>query len=211
MPLQSWSDRTFASPILPPYRGIRASRPATTAANRWIRAGASVQPGAFLGINLRVDEVDRHSAQTASEESLNGSTHTSERVVPAINIYSLARNIEQLLKGTISMARVVVEQLVADIDGGEAAETLKFSYRGVDYELELSEKNVAKMEKALDPYLSAARRVKGSRATSRRSTGATVGPSSTDVREWAKSQGIPVSNRGRVAAAVLRQYQESQR
>lgn len=47
----------------------------------------------------------------------------------------------RLLKGSVCMARVVIEQLVDDLDGGKASETVNFSYRVVDYDIDLAAKN----------------------------------------------------------------------
>ena len=51
----------------------------------------------------------------------------------------------------ISLARRVIEELVDDLDGEAASETIMFSYRGVDYEVDLSEKNAAGLDDALAP------------------------------------------------------------
>lgn len=113
------------------------------------------------------------------------------------------------------MARKVVEQLVDDLDGGKAVEVVRFSYQGVDYEIDLSARNAKAMDKAVSPYISAARRVGGRRSGSRRSPGRAAarssrrGPDARLVREWAASQGIDVSTRGRVRADVMRQYQDA--
>ena len=107
------------------------------------------------------------------------------------------------------MARRVIEELVDDIDGQEASETVTFAYRGIGYEVDLSEKNAEKLDKVLAPYVAAARKVRGSRsprATARSTSG---GPDPKDVREWARGEGIEVSNRGRVPADVIRWYQEA--
>ena len=104
------------------------------------------------------------------------------------------------------MARKVIEELVDDIDGQEASETVKFSYRGTDYEVDLSERNAAKMDKALARYVGVARKVKTTRST-RTVARFTGGPNPRDIRDWAKSEGIEVSDRGRVPADVARQYQ----
>jgi hypothetical protein len=109
------------------------------------------------------------------------------------------------------MARRVVEHLVDDIDGGKAVEAVRFSYQGVDYEIDLSAKNAKALDKAVSPYVSAARRVGGRRSTSRRPAGKSSGrgPESSEVRAWATRQGIKVSARGRVPADVVRHYQEA--
>lgn len=118
------------------------------------------------------------------------------------------------------MARRIVHQLVDDLDGtvldvGEG-ETVLFSLDGVAYEIDLTDANAAALRGALAPYIDAARSVSrarsGGRAASssstnerrRRRTGQQdYGP----VREWAKSNGYKVSERGRVPASVLEAYE----
>ncbi len=117
----------------------------------------------------------------------------------------------RLLKGSVCMARVVIEQLVDDLDGGKAAETVNFSYRGVDYEIDLGAKNAKALDKVMAPYLEVARRVPrkraaGQRSASKASNGA---PDAGLVRAWAKAQGLQVSDRGRVSADIVNQYREA--
>jgi hypothetical protein len=105
------------------------------------------------------------------------------------------------------MAQKVQTLLIDDIDGGEAEGTVRFGLDGTDYEIDLSTKHAETLRKALAPYLSAARRAPGSAARKPSRTGrraATVGgPDPTAVREWAKSQGIEVKDRGRVPAELV--------
>jgi hypothetical protein len=118
---------------------------------------------------------------------------------------------------------VIVED---DLDGSEAVEAVRITIQGVQYELDLSERNFAKLQKALDPYLSVARRVGGSRngAIRARSTDVVVGDvligdadvddsdvgevavDNAAVRAWAGSNGIRVSGRGRISRAVIAQF-----
>lgn len=116
----------------------------------------------------------------------------------------------QLVRGAMSLARSVVRELVDDIDDDPATETVRLSYRGVDYEVDLSTRNAAALDEALAPYLRSSRRVRRGR-TARSSTATPGGsaPSPKDVRSWARSQGIEVSERGRVRAEVTRRYQEA--
>lgn len=109
------------------------------------------------------------------------------------------------------MARRVIQELGDDIDGSAPSETVKLSYRGVDYEVDLSARNAAALDEALAPYLESARRVqaaRGARRTRSPKSGAAT-PSPKEVREWAKKQGMQVSDRGRVPADVTRRYQEA--
>src|SRR4029077_10617401 len=58
------------------------------------------------------------------------------------------------------MAERVIRQIIDDIDKSEIAEgegeRIEFTFRGVAYQLDLSNANVAKLEKALAPYIDAA-------------------------------------------------------
>lgn len=119
----------------------------------------------------------------------------------------------QLVREGFTLARRVIKELIDDIDdidGSEATETVRFSYRGTDYEVDLSERHSAKMDKALARYIAAARKVKGTRpgrsVVARAISG---GVDSKVVREWARGEGIEVSDRGRVPADVVGQYLEA--
>jgi hypothetical protein len=106
------------------------------------------------------------------------------------------------------MARQVITVLTDDFDGGDADHTIEFGLDGVNYTIDLSEKNAGKLRKAFDPYLAVAtragrtagRRVAApvSRATNRESNQA--------IREWAAKNGWEVSERGRIPGSVVEAY-----
>ena len=106
------------------------------------------------------------------------------------------------------MAQRTIIKLVDDLDNKEIeddGQTVSFSYNGVQYEIDLSEKNAKKLGDALAPFVSAARRVGGLEARGSSST-------KTDkhqlgaMREWARQHGMKVSNRGRVSQEVQNAY-----
>jgi hypothetical protein len=104
------------------------------------------------------------------------------------------------------MAQKIQTLLIDDLDGGPAEGTVRFGLDGAEYEIDLSAKHAEAMRKALEPYVSAARRASGSAARRPGRNGrraATAGPDSTAVREWAKAQGIEVKDRGRVPAELV--------
>ncbi len=103
------------------------------------------------------------------------------------------------------MAREVQVFLKDDIDGTVADRNVTFALDGVEYEIDLNEGNIAKLVNILEPWTTAARRVRGSKARSRRRVN--DGPSTNDVRVWARSQGHEVSDRGRIPAAVMAAYE----
>ena len=105
------------------------------------------------------------------------------------------------------MARrtVTTTEYTDDIDGGPAAGTVQFAFDGTNYEIDLSRSNVKAFEKAVSVYVGHARKVRGTRKAS-----ANRGGSKHDlsvVREWARSNGYEVSERGRVASTVLEAYE----
>ena len=105
------------------------------------------------------------------------------------------------------MAQKVQTLLIDDLDGGEADGTVRFGLDGAEYEIDLSAGHAEALRTALAPYVSAARRAPGTAARrpgrgGRRAASAGA-PDPTAVREWAKSQGIEVKDRGRVPAELV--------
>jgi hypothetical protein len=106
------------------------------------------------------------------------------------------------------MAQKVNIVLVDDLDGTEATETVSFALDGSSYEIDLNDANAAALREALGGYVGHARKVAGgARRTRRSGSGSSSSSSNTkDVREWAKSQGMEVSERGRISADVQQAY-----
>jgi Lsr2 len=113
------------------------------------------------------------------------------------------------------MAKETIVRLTDDIEGGEAVETLTFSLRGVEYEIDLSEKNVAALEKIFERYTKAGQRVVPYRAARGSGQGRNKRPRGTSspsgeaaaIREWAIASGYAVSSRGRISAEVRAAYE----
>lgn len=105
------------------------------------------------------------------------------------------------------MAQKVQTLLIDDLDGGQAEGTVRFGLDGAEYEIDLSAEHAEALREALAPYVSAARRAPGSAARrpgrSGRRAASAGAPDPTSVREWAKSQGIEVKDRGRVPAELV--------
>jgi len=106
------------------------------------------------------------------------------------------------------MAQKVQVVLIDDIDGGDATETVTFGLDGVTYEIDLNDKNAAKLRDALAVWVGSGRRVTGrsARGTSRPTGRRASGDDSSAIREWAKANGHKVSERGRISAAVREAY-----
>ncbi len=100
------------------------------------------------------------------------------------------------------MAQKVNIVLIDDIDGSGAVETVSFGLDGTSYEIDLNKKNAAALRDALAGYVGNARKVTGSRRGGRRSSAAALGPSAREVRDWARSNGFKVPDRGRIPADI---------
>jgi Lsr2 len=104
------------------------------------------------------------------------------------------------------MAQKVQTLFIDDIDGGEAEGTVRFGLDGADYEIDLSAAHSKALRKAAAKYIAAGRKVSGparrrGQGSGRKNSGS--GPSPSEVREWAKAQGIEVRDRGRVPSELV--------
>ena len=106
------------------------------------------------------------------------------------------------------MAQKVQVLLVDDLDGGEASETVSFSLDGTAYEIDLTSENAGKLRKDFTQYIDHAR--KGGGGGRRRR--ARTGPGrerSAEIRAWARQRGHKVSERGRIPATIIQEYEAS--
>jgi hypothetical protein len=106
----------------------------------------------------------------------------------------------------VHVAQKIQTLFIDDIDGSEAEGTVRFALDGAEYEIDLNAKNAEALRKALSRYVEAARRSSGTTARRPARAGrraAASGLNTTEVREWAKAQGIDVKDRGRVPAELV--------
>jgi hypothetical protein len=104
------------------------------------------------------------------------------------------------------MAHKVQTLFIDDLDGSEAEDTVRFGLDGTEYEIDLNAGNAQALRTALARYVEAARRSTGTaaRRPARSRKPVARGPgNSTEVRDWAKSQGIDVKDRGRIPAELI--------
>ena len=107
-----------------------------------------------------------------------------------------------------AMAKSVHVVVSDDLDGSEGAETVSFGFEGISYEIDLSQKNRAKLDKTFAPFIEHGRRVtQRRRPSATRTTGPRIDRAS--IRNWAKEQGLHVSERGRISAEVMQKYEAS--
>jgi hypothetical protein len=112
------------------------------------------------------------------------------------------------------VAKRTIHVLVDDIDGGDADETVKFALDGIQYEIDLSNKNASKLREAIAPYVNAGTKVGrggvvvGGRAASARGRGGAAADRDQNkaIREWAQAKGIKVSDRGRIKQEIVDRF-----
>ena len=107
------------------------------------------------------------------------------------------------------MAHKVFVELIDDVDGSEAAETVEFGLDGRAYEIDLSDKNAKALRKSLEQYVASGRK-SGGRTAAKRTPGSTGSGSSSQelqaMRKWARENGYEISGRGRIAQAIQDAY-----
>jgi hypothetical protein len=96
--------------------------------------------------------------------------------------------------------------LLDDIDGSEPARTVSFSLEGKAYEIDLTEPNAQALRDCLAPWIAAARRAPAAwipepRSKPRRAT------DTVDIRRWARENGLPVRDRGRIPLDLRTRYE----
>lgn len=107
------------------------------------------------------------------------------------------------------MAQKHIVQLIDDLDGSPANETVSFALDGSAYEIDLSAKNAATLRDSLASYVANARRSARPAATPRRSGRV---PARADreqtqaIREWARQNGYKIGEKGRIPSAVAEAY-----
>jgi hypothetical protein len=108
------------------------------------------------------------------------------------------------------MATKIAVALEDDLDGGVADETVRFRIGGVEYEIDLSKKNAQRFRAGVAPFVEHARKAgRGARRAAARPSSARE--RSGDIRAWAKATGREISDRGRIPASIVEQYDAANR
>jgi hypothetical protein len=103
------------------------------------------------------------------------------------------------------MAQKVHITLEDDLDGGDATETVSFALDGRSYEIDLNDKNAKALRDSLAKYIAVSRR-SGGRA-GKAKTRTQVGTSAREIRDWARSNGHKVPDRGRIPSDVREAFE----
>ena len=88
----------------------------------------------------------------------------------------------------------------------DADRTVPFSLEGVAYEIDLNDRNIAKLQAALKPFIDAGRRtgrIPGKGSGSKKA----ANPELDAIRQWASKNGHRVSDKGRIPRDVVEAYE----
>lgn len=107
------------------------------------------------------------------------------------------------------MAQKIHIVLEDDLDGSEATETVTFGIDGTSYEIDLNDKHAAKLRDVLAPYVGHGRKVGSAPRRGRKAAVSTGGASAREIRDWARSNGYDVPDRGRVSADVREAFEKA--
>ncbi len=105
----------------------------------------------------------------------------------------------------VDLATRTTVTLEDDISGGPATETLQFRLGAAEYEIDLNAKNARRFRTQMAPFIDHAR--KAGRRQRRPARPGSAREHSADIRAWAKAHDIQVSDRGRIPASVIEQYE----
>ena len=104
------------------------------------------------------------------------------------------------------MAKKTHIELVDDIDGSKADETIAFSIDGAHYEIDLSAENAEKIRAEIGEWAE-----KGTRVARKKARRASAPSSSSEknarIRQWAKDRGMDVADRGALPKTIIDEYE----
>lgn len=108
------------------------------------------------------------------------------------------------------MAQKIEVRLVDDLNGHAADETVRFGIDGTEYEIDLSSSNAKELRGHFARFVNAGRRLSrstpGGRTRRPRPGTQSTRDRNQAIRDWAKAQGLEVSDRGRIAQDVVDRY-----
>ena len=111
------------------------------------------------------------------------------------------------------MAQKVQVSVICDLPhAGEAEgqETVVFSFDGTAYEIDACPEHAKELRDKISPFVEHARRATPHGRTRKRQSQAGAGRhQSAQIREWAKSRGLKVNERGRIPASIVAEYESA--
>lgn len=103
-----------------------------------------------------------------------------------------------------------VTLLKDDVDGtlGEDVKTHPFKIGGVEYEIDLTDRNMSALLETIKPWLDFARVIRAApvKKAPSASNGALSEIENTALRNWATNTGVSLPARGRIPTAIIAQF-----
>jgi hypothetical protein len=110
---------------------------------------------------------------------------------------------QQRIETERAVAQKIQTLFIDDLDGSPAEGTVRFGLDGTEYEIDLNTEHAQALRAALARYVDAARRGGGSKSPARSRRKAADSLDTTEIRDWARGQGIEVKDRGRIPADLV--------
>lgn len=111
------------------------------------------------------------------------------------------------------MAQRVQVELIDDLNGEVAQETIRFGVDGTDYEIDLTTENAEKLRSTLSEYVDKARKARNGRKNQgdqrSTSTSRSKRENTQQIRQWAQENGYNPSSRGRITQSIVDAYNEA--
>ena len=108
------------------------------------------------------------------------------------------------------MVQKTVVTVVCDLphDGEvEGNETVSFALDGAAYEIDVCSAHAKELHGSFAGYIEHARRAVGGAARRRKSRSGPGRERSSEIRQWARERGEKVSERGRIPASIIQEYE----
>ncbi len=111
------------------------------------------------------------------------------------------------------MAQKVQVSVICDLPHtgeAEGQETVAFSFDGTAYEIDACPEHAKELHDKISPFVEHARRASGQGRGRKRQPQPSAGKQqSAQIREWAKSRGLKVNERGRIPASIVAEYESA--
>jgi hypothetical protein len=108
------------------------------------------------------------------------------------------------------MARKVLVQLIDDLSGEEAQETVRFAIDGAQHEIDLTAAHAAELRNQLARYVAHGRRLPGGSARRSSKPAAAGREENQKIRQWARNSGFNPSSRGAISRHIKEAYDAAQ-
>lgn len=106
--------------------------------------------------------------------------------------------------------QVITVSDLSNVEVGDG-ERVTFSYRGVDYVIDLTSDEAKEFDKAVALYTGNAQRLGGRKQRTGAASAGTDKAQLAKIREWAGDNGFKVAERGRIRSEVLEAYENAHR